>query len=152
MISKKPTTGKPFNPDFFIERDWLYFGEKAGKALFAAIRPLDYEIVQYLRDQGVDWEVYLVTEAQFREIQAEYQMTRETDKAAAIDISDMLGSEIDQLRELASEAPIVNLVNSFVSRAVSKGASDLHFEPYGNMYRVRFPGSMAYYMMSISSR
>ena len=135
---KKGEIGEQFNLDFFMERYWLYFGEKNGKVLFAAVRPLDYEIVQYLRDQAVDWEVCLVTEAQFRELQAEYQMTRETDKAAALDISDMMGSEIDQLRELASEAPIVNLVNSFVSRAVSKGASDLHFEPYGNMYRVRF--------------
>ncbi len=124
--------------DFSVERYWLYFGENDGKSLFAAVRPLDYEMVQYLSDQGISWEVYLVTEAQFRELRSDYQMARETDQAAALDISDMLGSEIDQLRELASEAPIVNLVNSFVSRAVSKGASDLHFEPYGNMYRVRF--------------
>ena len=134
----KAKTGKPLNMDFSVERYWLYFGENDGKSLFAAVRPLDYEMVQYLSDQGISWEVYLVTEAQFRELQSDYQMARETDQAAALDISDMLGSEIDQLRELASEAPIVNLVNSFVSRAVSKGASDLHFEPYGNMYRVRF--------------
>ena len=135
---KKPKVGKSLNPDFFMERFWLYLGEKEEKTLFASVRPLDYEIVQYLRDQRVDWEVYLVTEAQFRELQSEYQMARETDQVAGMDISDMLGSEIDQLREMASEAPIVNLVNSFVSRAVSKGASDLHFEPYGNMCRVRF--------------
>ena len=135
---KKGEVGKQFNLDFFMERSWIHLGEKGGKIFFAAVRPLDYEIVQYLFDQGVEWETYLVTEAQFRELQSDFRMAIETDQAAALDISDMLGSEIDQLRELASEAPIVNLVNSFVSRAVSKGASDLHFEPYGNMYRVRF--------------
>ena len=134
----KVRDGKPLNMDFSMERYWLYFGENNGKSLFASVRPLDYEMIQYLSDQEISWEVYLVTEAQFRELQSDYQMARETGQAAALDIADMLGAEIDQLRELASEAPIVNLVNGLVSRAVSKGASDLHFEPYGNMYRVRF--------------
>ena len=55
-----------------------------------------------------------------------------------MDHIDITENELDKLRELASEAPIVNMVNSLISRAVLKGASDLHFEPYKNMYRVRF--------------
>ena len=36
------------------------------------------------------------------------------------------------------EAPIVKFVNSMLLRAIKIGASDLHFEPYENSYRVRF--------------
>jgi len=36
------------------------------------------------------------------------------------------------------EAPIVKLVNSLISDAVRKGASDIHIEPYEKQMRVRF--------------
>jgi type IV pilus assembly protein PilB len=38
----------------------------------------------------------------------------------------------------ADEAPIVKLVNSLISDAVRKGASDIHMEPYEKSLRVRF--------------
>jgi type IV pilus assembly protein PilB len=38
----------------------------------------------------------------------------------------------------ADEAPIVKLVNSLISDAVRKGASDIHIEPYEKSMRVRF--------------
>lgn len=34
--------------------------------------------------------------------------------------------------------PVVKLVNSLLMQAVQLGASDLHFEPYEQLYRVRF--------------
>jgi type IV pilus assembly protein PilB len=36
------------------------------------------------------------------------------------------------------DAPVVKLVNSLISDAVAKGASDIHIEPYEKMVRVRF--------------
>jgi len=38
----------------------------------------------------------------------------------------------------ADEAPIVKLVNSLITDAVRKGASDIHIEPYERSMRVRF--------------
>jgi type IV pilus assembly protein PilB len=37
-----------------------------------------------------------------------------------------------------NDAPIVKLVNSLISDAVRKGASDIHIEPYEKLMRVRF--------------
>lgn len=45
---------------------------------------------------------------------------------------------IDRLRDLASEAPIVRLVNVIVQRAVEAHASDIHIEPVGDDLRVRY--------------
>ncbi|HVP39905.1 MAG TPA: type IV-A pilus assembly ATPase PilB [Candidatus Saccharimonadales bacterium] len=42
------------------------------------------------------------------------------------------------LGTLAEEAPIVKLVNSLITDAVRKGASDIHVEPYEKSLRVRF--------------
>jgi type IV pilus assembly protein PilB len=36
------------------------------------------------------------------------------------------------------DAPVVKFVNKCLLDAIKKGASDLHFEPYEKMYRVRF--------------
>jgi type IV pilus assembly protein PilB len=45
--------------------------------------------------------------------------------------------EIEQLRALVEEAPIVRVVNSLIHQAVSEGASDIHIEPQEKGVRVR---------------
>jgi general secretion pathway protein E len=44
----------------------------------------------------------------------------------------------EQLRDMASEAPIIRLVNRLVLNAVESRASDIHFEPYENEFKVRY--------------
>lgn len=47
------------------------------------------------------------------------------------------GEEEDWRRE-ALEKPVIKLVNYLITNAVRKGASDIHFEPYEKVLRVRF--------------
>ena len=47
-------------------------------------------------------------------------------------------NEIDHLRELAEEAPVVELVNNALSQATDEGASDIHFEPEESLFNVRY--------------
>ncbi|MFC3093087.1 type II/IV secretion system protein [Alteromonas sediminis] len=42
------------------------------------------------------------------------------------------------LKELAEEAPTIELVNNLFAQAVDANASDIHFEPEENSFRVRF--------------
>ena len=51
-----------------------------------------------------------------------------------------LGTEDDvqRLRDLASEAPVVRIVNRLISRAVESRASDIHIEPLEQNLRVRY--------------
>ncbi len=46
--------------------------------------------------------------------------------------------DIDHLRDLASEAPIIRLVNRLVFNAVEQHASDIHFEPFEDEFKVRY--------------
>jgi general secretion pathway protein E len=51
-----------------------------------------------------------------------------------------LGSEDDvqRLRDLASEAPVIRIVNRMIARAVEARASDIHIEPFEQRLRVRY--------------
>jgi general secretion pathway protein E len=46
--------------------------------------------------------------------------------------------DIDRLRDLASEAPVVRLVDQLISGAVAEHASDIHIEPFEDHLRVRY--------------
>src|SRR5438093_1934697 len=50
------------------------------------------------------------------------------------------GAKVDvfELKESADEAPVVKLVNMVVVDAIQKGASDIHFESYEKIFRIRF--------------
>ena len=46
--------------------------------------------------------------------------------------------DIFELKESADEAPVVKLVNMVLVDAIQKGASDIHFESYEKVFRIRF--------------
>jgi len=46
--------------------------------------------------------------------------------------------DIGHLKDLASEAPIIKLVNLLITRAVESRASDIHIEPFEDELKVRF--------------
>jgi len=48
------------------------------------------------------------------------------------------GEDINRLRDLASEAPVIRLVNSIIGRAVETRASDIHIEPFERVLRIRY--------------
>jgi general secretion pathway protein E len=46
--------------------------------------------------------------------------------------------DVEHLRDLASEAPVIRLVNLLMQRAVEARASDIHIEPFENRLKVRY--------------
>ena len=46
--------------------------------------------------------------------------------------------DLEQLRDMASEAPVIRLVNAMVAQAVEKRASDIHIEPFEKEFRIRY--------------
>jgi type IV pilus assembly protein PilB len=47
-------------------------------------------------------------------------------------------ADVFELKESADEAPVVKLVNMVLVDAIRKGASDIHWEPYEKIFRIRF--------------
>jgi len=46
--------------------------------------------------------------------------------------------DIEQLKDLASEAPVIRLVNLLISKAIESRASDVHIEPFEKDLKVRY--------------
>ena len=46
--------------------------------------------------------------------------------------------DVEQLKDMASEAPIINLVNMLIVGAVERRASDIHIEPFEDMLHIRY--------------
>ena len=46
--------------------------------------------------------------------------------------------DVEHLRDLASEAPVIRLVNLIIQRAVEQRASDIHIEPFESRLKVRY--------------
>ncbi len=57
-------------------------------------------------------------------------------------IPEYVGTEeeenVDQLRDMASEGPVIRLVNLIITRAIERRASDIHFEPFEDIFQVRY--------------
>ena len=64
------------------------------------------------------------------------------DEEAAPPTEDAAGGpsedDTERLKDLASEAPVIRLVNQIITRAVETQASDIHIEPFEDRLRVRY--------------
>jgi general secretion pathway protein E len=57
---------------------------------------------------------------------------------ASGDSGEALEEDAERLKDLASEAPVIRLVNQLIGRAVETHASDIHIEPFEDRLRVRY--------------
>ncbi|MBP5981411.1 MAG: type IV-A pilus assembly ATPase PilB [Halomonas sp.] len=56
--------------------------------------------------------------------------------AASIDVQE--SATLDDATLNVDDGPVVELVNKVILDAIDRGASDIHFEPYEQLYRIRF--------------
>ena len=54
------------------------------------------------------------------------------------DLGDVSEDDIEHLKDLASEAPVIRTVNQIIQRAVESRASDIHIEPFSDELKVRY--------------
>jgi general secretion pathway protein E len=80
------------------------------------------------------------------EVDAAHERLYSRGRSTIDEISDAAGeredvdrdSDLERLKDLASEAPVIRLVNTFVTRAVEMRASDIHIESVESGLRVRY--------------
>ena len=99
----------------------------------AVADPLDLETIGSIRSMtGMPVEVVLSTErAILRAIDRYYGEPEGTDPLPGD------GLDMEHLRDMASEAPVIRYVNALIARALEEGASDIHLEPLEGDFRVR---------------
>jgi len=103
------------------------------KILFVAHDPLKVKILSFLkRYTSKKIQILLATEEELRDIKAIYESNEDEDD------EDIFEDEVDKLKELASEAPVIKLVNNIFTKAVQQYVSDIHFESYKHGMKVRY--------------
>jgi len=154
-LTPPPTSLKEWGPveqfpglsvRFLKEARSLPIRREGDRILLAMADPSDHETLMALEVAlGAPLTLILAPETEILEtIEAIYQpgspMSRllgdmETE---VIDEGQEESAEIGHLRDKAREAPIIQLVNIILLRAVEMGASDIHLEPFENIFRVRY--------------
>src|ERR1043166_3064692 len=99
--------------------------------------PLDFETIGALRAfSGLEIRTVLASEQDVLDAierhygEAERPVFEGEDAEATADL--------EHLRDMASEAPVIRLVNAMIGDAIEKRASDIHIEPFEKEFRVRF--------------
>lgn len=123
------------NRDFLLARRVAPIGEHDGALVAAVVDPLADEGLRGLAfATGLPVQPIVTTHTAFSEIYARrFADDRDDAGEGARDVS----ADSSRLKDLASTAPVVRLVNRLVSQAVGEHASDIHIEPGPREARVR---------------
>ncbi len=119
---------------------------ESGRVRVVMSNPLDLPVINLLSNYFADMELNLCL-GQREEIRTAIDRlygaaAREAealsrDGEGALVTQDLFEEDLEHLRGLAQEAPIVRLVNVLISRALDMRASDIHFEPFERTFQVR---------------
>jgi general secretion pathway protein E len=133
-------------PKFLRKAHALPIAESEGSAVLAMADPLDVftrnAVAAALgRPVAVAVAVPIELEAAFDRL---YSESGEQDGDGDAMLGDVVADaepaeeDAERLKDLASEAPVIRLVNQMIARAVESHASDIHLEPFPDRLRVRY--------------
>ena len=104
-------------------------------AVYCAARDILNPMIDEVMDRffaGKQIEFRLIASYAYEEIASNLE------REGRVDALFQEGEDSRYLRELAEEAPVIELVNNILSQAVDADASDVHVEPQESQFRVRF--------------
>ncbi len=107
-----------------------------GTIYCAGVQPTDPRLAERIAqatDEPVTW--FLAPRAQIEALNQDIN----AGKGAGLSADLAMGGSADaaRLRELAQEAPTIDFVNAIFAEALTRGASDVHVEPYEDRFLVR---------------
>jgi general secretion pathway protein E len=139
-----PILEESISTRFIRESRSLPLHEDESKLILAMVDPLDayvlnaYQIVtqrQVVAHLAIPSELDIAYERLYGS--GKTSMDKIVGEAQTRD-DDVGNEDLQQLKELASEAPIIRLVSLIISHALEARASDIHIEPFENRLIVRY--------------
>jgi general secretion pathway protein E len=126
---------KDIDPGWFITNGILPLKLENQRLFFLIEDPLKVDSTDAMTQLFPEYEVVLLIadERQYREILNLYKLKYLKKTSASFD-----ENEIEKLRDLADEAPIIKFVNSMISRAAEYRASDIHIENLSHALKIRY--------------
>jgi general secretion pathway protein E len=111
-----------------------------GSALVVAVAdPLDFESMLAIKaSTGMKVKPELALEQEILDALDKYFGEEQKAETALLREGEESEADLEHLRDMASEAPVIRLVNAMIGAAVEKRASDIHLEPFEKEFKVRF--------------
>ncbi len=142
-----PVVEDTFSPRFMKETRCLPVEVRDdGTLVVAMVDPLDTSVLDAVRlfTHFQSIEVVVAAESELLDRIDKFYGNETTTLGRiveGIDDQESIGEDsddIEHLRDLASEAPVIRLVNLVISRAIESRASDIHIEPFEKDLKVRY--------------
>jgi general secretion pathway protein E len=108
-----------------------------GALTLAMADPLDFETINAVQNAS-KLEIRPQFAAEQDILDAIDRYYSDGDRPATADFTAGDEDDLEHLRDMASEAPVIRLVNAMIAQAVERRASDIHIEPFDKEFRVRF--------------
>ena len=109
-----------------------------GAVTLAMADPLDFETINAVRGfTKLEVNPQIAGEQEILDAIDRYYSEGERHSATA-DFETGDEENLEHLRDMASEAPVIRLVNAMIAQAVERRASDIHIEPFEKEFRIRF--------------
>lgn len=139
-----PVLDREVSPRFFKDARAIPLAEEAQGLVVALANPTDEYVLGALR--LATGKAILPRVAIPSELEVAFERLYGSGRSAMGQIVDSIGladdltdeEQIQHLKDLASEAPVIRLVNLMIARAVESRASDIHIEPFENRLKVRY--------------
>ncbi len=138
---------KNLSPHYMRQYRFCPLAVENGSLLIACADPLDPVPGDELRATlGLEVRQAVATEAAILEAVERYFGSGSTAVQKVIETirdddwsgEEAGGEDVNSLRDMAFDAPVVRLVNLLIENAVQAGASDIHIEPFEDNLRVRY--------------
>jgi general secretion pathway protein E len=139
-----PVLEEKLRRSFLREKQILPLEDRADGLAVAMVNPLDHYTCEAIRFAVGKPVLRYVTypadfEAAYARLYGEGKSEiRQIFEQAPDRAGSMFDDDIDRLKDVSSEAPVIRLVNHLITRAVESRASDIHIEPMQNELRIRY--------------
>jgi general secretion pathway protein E len=139
---QSPVAPESFSLRFLKDAGVLPLRDEEAELTVAMADPADTFVLDALamasgkpvaRAVGLSSEIELALEQLYK---SEANEAEEEDLAAGL--GEVSEDDIEHLKDLASEAPVIRMVNQIIQRAVESRASDIHIEPFEDELKVRY--------------
>ncbi len=133
------TETEALSPRFLRQSRCLPVGRDDHTVTLAMADPLDVETIAAVRNcTGLKVSTVLAAEQEILDAIDKYYGESARGEADFDAESAEASEDLEHLRDMASEAPVIRLVNAIIAQAVEKRASDIHLEPFEKEFRVRY--------------
>ncbi len=140
-----PQTFARISPLFMQEHSFVPLSVRDGRLSIVISDPFDHIVIDTLKKLFRVGEIELAISRE-ETIRAwidehylrEEHRQQEGGQEQAAEPEFLAFEDVEQLKDLASEAPVVKKVNIVLTKAVESGASDIHLETFQDRIQVRF--------------